>query len=77
MKPLRKRRRGLRNGKFSFVVSSRGGLGGSVRRGARSPDDRDNPGQRGENQVHDRSHHENLERAMPITEVAIDEAETR
>src|SRR6266571_7571838 len=42
---------------------------------ARPPNDRANPGQCGENQVHDRSHHENVERAVPVTEAAIDETE--
>src|SRR5713226_7828539 len=41
----------------------------------RSPNDSANPGQRSENQIHDRSHHENVERAVRrVTEVAIEKA---
>jgi len=48
---------------------------GRMRRCARSPNDRANPGQCSENQIHDRSHHENVEGAVRrVTEVVVEEA---
>src|SRR5712692_3338866 len=76
------RRRRVRRGSFSLRVtadfhwcSARVVVGMRLMRFTGSPDRPNNPGARGEYHIHDRPHHENLERAEPVVETAEDEAQ--
>ena len=42
----------------------------------RSPDHADNPAERGEYHIHDGAQYENMNRAQPVAQPAIDQAES-